>query len=92
MLGHPSPKYLQKCIIFLTCFLFASLPPILASLACKGTQNGCLNGSGNHENRVLAAVAAESQEKGRLLLLFLLFLKHFFIDVCDVLDVCFEDM
>ena len=77
---------------FLTCFLFASLPPILASLACKGTQNGCLNGSGNHENRVLAAVAAESQEKGRFFTLFCLFLEHFFIDFCDVLDVCFEDI
>ena len=35
---------------------------------------------------------AESQEKGRFLTLFLLFLEHFFIDCCDVLDVCFEDI
>ena len=77
---------------FLTCFLFASLSLILVPLACKGIQNGCPNGSGNHENGVLPAVPAESQEKGRFLTLFCLFLEHFFIDFCDVLDVCFEDI
>ena len=66
MLGHPSLKILQKILDFIICFsffMFAFLLLFLVPLACKGTQNGCLNGSGNHENRILAAVAAESQEK-----------------------------
>ena len=77
---------------FLKCFLFASLSLILVPLACKGIRNGCPNDSGNHENGVLPAGPAESQEKSRFLTLFWLFLEHFFIDFCDVLDVCFEDI
>ena len=81
-----------KIANFLTCVLFASLSLILVPLACKGIQNGCPNGSGNHENGGLPAVPAESQEKYRFWTLFWLFLEHFFIGFCDVLDVCFEDI
>ena len=77
---------------FLIRFWVAFLSLILVPLACKGIQNGCPNGSGNHENGVLPAGPAESQEKSRFLTLVWLFLEHFFIDVCDVLDVCFEDI